>query len=174
MIQIMLSETTKHHKTYLSSTLFLLLIHLIIIIIIPVFPLSPLVFFPHLYVALGRRWQHCGWQHRGRWTGTRRHGGHDLGCDGGHWWSRRLGWRHHRPAILGHHFVMTWKEPLLDWVVLGFWRLGCERLNWMGQGASGRGVCIYIIVCEDAGCLYTGQRATLMEEETESDLLTCK
>ena len=130
----------KTSQTYLSSTLFLLLINLIIIIVIPVFPLSLLVFFPHLYVALGGRWQHCGWQYRGRWTGTGRHGGHDLGCDGGRWWSRRLGWRHHRPAILGHHFVVTWEEPLLDRVVLGFRRLGCEWLSWVGQGASGRGV----------------------------------
>lgn len=89
-----------------------------------------------MYVALGRSRQHCGWQRQG--TGRPR--GDDLGCDGGYWWRRRLGWRHHRPAILGNDFVVTRKEALLDRVVLGFRWLGCEWLSWVGQGASGRGV----------------------------------
>lgn len=91
-------------------------------------------------MALCRRRQHCGGQCRGRWTGTRRHRGHDLGCDRGQWRSRRRGWRHHRPTVLGNGFVVTWKKPLLDRVVLGFRWLGCEWLRRMGQGASGQGV----------------------------------
>ena len=35
---------------------------------------------------------------------------------------------------------MTWKEALLDWVMLGFWWLGCEGRRRVGQGSSGRDV----------------------------------
>lgn len=52
----------------------------------------------------------------------------------------RLGWGHHRPAVLVGVFVVTRKEPLLDRVVFGFRWLGCEGLGWVGHGASGRGV----------------------------------
>lgn len=44
------------------------------------------------------------------------------------------------PTVLGDGFVVTWKKPLLDRVVLGFGWLGCERLRQVGKGASGRAV----------------------------------
>lgn len=127
-------------QTYLSSTLFFLIIFIIIINIIPLFPLFHLGFFSKFYVAWGRRGQHHRWQHWARWTGTRRHRRDDLRCNGCQWWSRRLGWRDYRLAVPGHDFVVTWKKPLLDWKMLGFGRLCCEWLRWVGQGASGRGV----------------------------------
>lgn len=133
------SKDKSKAQTYLSSTLFLLLLILFIIIII-VFPFFNLWLFPQLCVALGVREQHCGWQRQCRWTGTGRHTGGDLGCDGGQQRSRRLGWRHHRPTVLGDGFVVIWKKPLLDWVVLDFRWLRCEWLRWVGQGASGRDV----------------------------------
>lgn len=87
-------------------------------------------------MALGRSWQHGGWQRQG----TGRHRGDDLGCDGGQWWRRRSGWGHRGPAVLGNHFVMTWKKALLNRMVLGLGWLRCKRLSRVGQGAGGWGV----------------------------------